>query len=165
MFLSNLTHKILERSPLKYKLVRSIFCLSPKKVAEVPEECSEAFEAVLTKLIEAKWRASSEAMTSWNSAESSFILWRKTDSDFKKNRERVDTFLYGYISDKKGHQPLWKVFRLLLTLTQPGIWWKRIQCKHWSSDSNLKNETLISLRTVYDAVKSLDGDLSNFTIT
>ena len=30
---------------------------------------------------------------------------------------------------------------------------------------NLKNETLVSLRTVYDAVKSLDGDLSSFTIT
>ena len=30
---------------------------------------------------------------------------------------------------------------------------------------NLKNETLVSLRTVYNAVKSLDGDLSSFTIT
>ena len=28
---------------------------------EVPEECSKVFEAVLTKLFEAKWRASSEA--------------------------------------------------------------------------------------------------------
>ena len=30
---------------------------------------------------------------------------------------------------------------------------------------NLKNEMLVILRTVYDAVKSLDGDLSSFTIT
>ena len=60
-FLSNLTHKILERSPLKYKLARSLFCLNAKKMVEVPEECSKAFEAVLIKLIEAKWRASSEA--------------------------------------------------------------------------------------------------------
>ena len=30
---------------------------------------------------------------------------------------------------------------------------------------NLKNETLASLKTVYGAVKSLDGDLSSSTIS
>ena len=50
-FLSNLTHKILERIPLKYKPVRSLFFLNLKKMAEDPEECSKAFEAVLTNLI------------------------------------------------------------------------------------------------------------------
>ena len=60
-FLSNLTHKILKTIPLKYKLVRSHFCLNPKKMNEVPEECSKALGVLLTKLIEVKWRASSEA--------------------------------------------------------------------------------------------------------
>ena len=114
-YLSNLAHKILERSPLKYKLVRSLFCLNPKKMAEIPEECSKVFEGVLTKFTEAKWRASSEADDLLEQYRS-FILFVKKDcdSDFKNNRERVDTFLYGYISDKKELQSLWKVFKLLL---------------------------------------------------
>ena len=121
-FSSNFTHKILERNPLKYILVRTLFCLNPKKMAEVPEECSKAIEAVLTKLVEAKWRASSEADYLLEQYRSFLQFVRKgCDSDFKNNRERVETFLYVYISDKKELQPLWKVFRLLLTITQPGI--------------------------------------------
>ena len=117
-FLSNLTHMILERSPLKYKLVRSLYCLNLKKMAEVPEECSKVFEAVLTKLIEAKWRASSEADDLLEQYRS-FLQFVKKDCDsgFRNNRERVDAFLYGYISDKKELQPLWKVFKLLLTIS------------------------------------------------
>ena len=42
------------KKSLEVQLVRSLFCLRPKKMAEVPEECIKAFEAVLTKLIEAK---------------------------------------------------------------------------------------------------------------
>ena len=96
-FLANLTHKILARSPLKYKLVRSLFFLNPKKMGEVPEECSKAFEAVLTKLIEAKWRASSEADDLLEQYRS-FLQFVKTDcdSDFKSNRER-----------ESRHLPLW----------------------------------------------------------
>ena len=91
-------------------------------MAEVPEACSKAFEAVLNKLIEAKWRASSEADDLLEQYRNFLQFMRKDcDSDFANNRERVDTFLYGCISDKKEHQPLWKVFKLLLTLTQLGI--------------------------------------------
>ena len=104
--LVNHTHKILQRGPLKYKLVRSLFCLNPKKMAEVPEECSKAFEAVLTKLIEAKRRASSEADGLLEQYRSFLQSVRKDcDSDFKNNKDRVDTFLYGYITDKKNFSP------------------------------------------------------------
>ena len=101
-FMSNLTHKILERSPLKYKLVRSLFHLNPRKMAEALEDCSKAFEAVPTKLIEAKWRASSEADDLLEQYRSFLQFVKKDcDSDFKNNREEVDIFFFGYISDKK----------------------------------------------------------------
>ena len=65
-------------------------------MAEVPEEYSKLFEAVITKLMEAKWGASSEADDLLERYRS-FPLFVKKDcySDFKNNRERVDTFLYG----------------------------------------------------------------------
>ena len=49
-FLSHLTSKLLERSPLKYKLVRHLFCLNPKRMVKETEECTKAFEDVLSKL-------------------------------------------------------------------------------------------------------------------
>ena len=60
-FMARVTNKILERSPMKHKLVRNLFCLNPQKMVELPEECIKAFEIVLTKLIENKWRSSVEA--------------------------------------------------------------------------------------------------------
>ena len=60
-FISHGTCKIFERSLMKYKLVRSMFCLNPQKMIELPEECAKAFDIVLSKLIEAKWRSSSVA--------------------------------------------------------------------------------------------------------
>ena len=60
-FITHGTSKILGRSPMKYKLVWSLVCLNPLKMNEVPEECTKAFEIVLWKLIEAKWRSSSVA--------------------------------------------------------------------------------------------------------
>ena len=56
-------------------------------------------------------------MTFWNSTEAFFQFGVPSDCDFdfKNNSERVDTFLYGHISDKKVLQSPWNVFQLLLT--------------------------------------------------
>ena len=50
--------KILETSSTKDKLVRRLFCLNPQKMIELPEECTKAFDIVLSKLIEAKLKSS-----------------------------------------------------------------------------------------------------------
>ena len=52
-FISHVTSKILERSSMTYKLVRSLYCLNPQKIIDLPEACSKAFEIVLKRLIEA----------------------------------------------------------------------------------------------------------------
>ena len=52
------------------------------------EDCSKTFEAVLTKLIEAKWRASSEADDLLEQYRSFLQLVKKEcDSDFKNNKQ------------------------------------------------------------------------------
>ena len=53
-FISHGASKILERSPMKYRLVRGMFCLNPQKMIELPKEFSKVFEIVLSELIEAK---------------------------------------------------------------------------------------------------------------
>ena len=59
--MQKVTSKLLERSPMKYKLVGSIYCLNPQKMINLSEACSKAFEIVLKKLIEARWRSSTAA--------------------------------------------------------------------------------------------------------
>ena len=155
-FLSNLTHKILERSPLKYKLVRSPFCLNPKKMAEVPEECSKAFETVLTKVTETKWRASSEADDLLEQYRRFLQFVKKDcDSDFKNKRKSRYLPLWLHPWQKRTSTPVEGVQTATNTVTQLGI------C--------LKEDSVWIVNqwfwTVYDAVQSLDGDLSSFTIT
>ena len=52
---------------------------------------------------------------------------KEHDFEFKNCKERVDVFLYGHSNDKKEFQPLWSVFKLLLTISQPVNGRKTIQ--------------------------------------
>ena len=108
--------KILEKSPMKYKVVRSLFCLNPQQVIEWPEECTKAFEIVLSKLIETKWKSSSVAVDLLEQYKCFLqVLKKEHHLEFKNCKERVDVFLYAYINDKE-FQPLWSVFKVLLTI-------------------------------------------------
>ena len=101
-FISHVTSKILERSPMKYKLVRSLYYLNPPKMIDLPEACSKAFEIVLKKLIEARWRSSTAADELLEQYKC-FLQFVKKDYEFefKNCKERVDVFLYAHINDKK----------------------------------------------------------------
>ena len=101
-FLSHVTNKILERSPMKYKLVRSLYCLNPQKIIEQPEKCTKAFEVVLTKLIENKWGYSSIADDLLEQYKSFLQVVKKEYACESKNcKERVVIFLYAYLNDRK----------------------------------------------------------------
>ena len=104
-FLSHVTGKILERSPMKYKLVRNLYCLNPQKIIEVPERCTKAFEVVLTKLIENKWRSSSTADNLLEQYKSFLQVVKKEYAlEFQSCKERVDVSLYAYLNDRKEFQ-------------------------------------------------------------
>ena len=116
-FISHGTSKIHERSPMKYKFVRSLFCLNPQKMIELFEECIKAFKIVLSKLIETKWRSSSVADDLLEQYKCFLQVTKKEhDFKFKKCKERFDVFLYAHINDKKEFQPHWSVFKLLLII-------------------------------------------------
>ena len=70
----HVTGKILERSPMKYKLGRSLYCLNPQKMIDLPEACSKAFQMVLKKLIEARWRSMQQQMSYWSRTNASYNL-------------------------------------------------------------------------------------------
>ena len=166
-FLSQVTNKLLERSPLKYKLVRRLFCLNPKKMVTEPEECTQAFEDVLDKLIETKWR-SSTVSDDLKDQYKSFLKVVKKDSEleFQNCTQRVDTFLYMHIQNKENFKDLWSVFKLLLTLCHSQSAVERgFNVNSDTVTPNLRDKTLVSMRTVYDTVKVLKIDVSSFVVT
>ena len=165
-FLSHVTSKILERSPLKYKLVRSLYCLNPQKMIGSPEECTKAFEVVLSKLIETKWRSSTAADDLLEQYKCFLhIVKKEYKFEFKNCKERVDAFLYAHINDRKELEPLWSVFKLLMTLSHSqSIVERGFSVNADVATPNLKEETLVSLRIVYNGMKAMDIDLSSFVV-
>ena len=91
----------------------------------------------------------------------------KKDYEFevKNCKERVDVFLYAHINDKKEFQLLWSVFKLLLRICHSqSMVESGFNVNNDVVTPNLRNETLVSLTTVYDAVNCMNIDLSNFMI-
>ena len=53
--------KIQERSPLKYYFARNLVSLDPRMIVAKPDTSVKKFKHVLTKLVESKWKTSTEA--------------------------------------------------------------------------------------------------------
>ena len=118
------------------------------------DACSKPFEKLLKKLIEARWRSNTAADELLEQYKCSLQFVKKDyEFEFKNCKERVDVFLYVCINDKKEFQPLWSVFKLLMTIFHGQSMVQRgFSVNNDVVTPNLRNETLVSLRTVYDAV-------------
>ena len=92
------------------------------------------------------------------------VVKKEHDFEFRNCKERGHVFLYAHINDKK-FQPLWSVFKLLLAICYSQAMVKRgFSINTDVVTPNLKNETLVSLRTVYDAINVMGIDLSCFVV-
>ena len=86
-------------------------------------------------------------------------------SEFKNCTERVDVFLHTYMSDKHDFQALWRLFKLLLTIGHSQSSVERgFSVNTDVATPNLKDETLISLRTVYDGISTMNIDPATFVV-
>ena len=96
-----------------------------------PEECTKAFEVVLSKLIETKWRSSTAADDLLEQYKCFLhIVKKEYEFEFKNCKERVDAFLYAHINDRKELEPLWRCVQTVDDIiSQPVYSGKRIQCQ------------------------------------
>ena len=131
---------------------------------DLPEACSKAFEIVLKKLIKAIWRSNTAADELLEQYKC-FLQFVKKDYEFEFMNCK-DVFLFAHISDKKEFQPLWSVFKLLLTICRSQSMVERgFSVNNDVVTPNFRNETLVSLQTVYDDVNYMNIDLSIFMIS
>lgn len=166
-FLSTMTKKLIERCPLKYALVRNLSCLDPKQMVKNKDRATSKMKRVMSVLHDAKRvedhdiddvvRQYEEAC---DSAASDPAM-----ANFDKHAERLDVVLYTFFTSKPAFSSLWKIVSMLLILShgQASIERGFSVNKHVEED-NLQEQSLISLRAVFDHIKYVGG-IQNISLT
>lgn len=78
-------------------------------------------------------------------------------SKFERSKDRIDSFYYDIIGAKKQYSHLWKVIKIVLTLSHGQASVERgFSLNKEIVVENLKEESLVALRLVCDELKSVD---------
>lgn len=156
-FLKVLVKKIQDKSPLKYPIVRLSRCLAPKVMAENKSEAIDIFTKLLQELQKRRIITSENC----DSALSQFkVLLSECPATelnkFSRSKDRLDTFYHDLFGTKKQYGDLWKVVKLILTLSHGQATIERgFSVNREVLVENIKEETLIALRFVCDELKNV----------
>lgn len=163
-FLAAMTSKLLERSPLKYGLVRNLNCLVPKNMATVPEDCRKAFNKVLETLLTKKhFRASQcdEAGRQFSKFCDQIVKVKSSEfSNFVevantgKEADRLDVFFSEYMETNADYADLWKVIKFCLILSHGQAFVESgFSINKDMIAENQLEDSLVARRIVYHGVK------------
>lgn len=155
-FLIHLLQKLFQRSPLKYKLTRTISSLSPIEIKNMkPEVLKKRFNSLVIFLHDHRWISSAAA----DNAEKQYnTLIKNSDflaeaKRFSISDDRVDTF-YARILDSSNTVDLQNIVRLILILSHGNA---RVESGFSINDDillpNMLAETIVSQRIVFEAVQ------------
>ena len=103
--------KILEKSPVKYSVVRNLRCLKPSIMADEPNDAKKMFQRILTSLNHVGQVADQMCDVIANQFDE-FIdtvvpALHSQFIGFEKVKDRLDTLLYCQLSSKKELAKLW----------------------------------------------------------
>jgi hypothetical protein len=117
-FLNGIVVKMMEKCPLKYRLVRNLACLSPKLLTEQTKNATVKFKRVLQCLVECNRLVSGEV----DQLLEEFHEWSTTAStipefsNFSKHSDSLDALFHEHFS-KQQHPMLWDVIKQLLIIS------------------------------------------------
>ena len=160
-FLSAAVEKIIERSPLKYSIVRAISCLVPCTIAN-NSSLAEKRMKDLTQILFEKGAITATVADKCSSQINELCTKATTDLRLKfsgySRCDRLDTFYYEVIGQDFHFEELFSVVCLVLMLSHGNA---SVE-SGFSVNSdmlveNLHEDSLVAQRTVYDAVKSKGG--------
>lgn len=164
VFLVAMTTKIIERAPVNFAIVKALSCLNPKLISNNQILSEKRMETLLQFLHESNiLPALSADRAKQQFSEFSNRVnkeWKKAFSEFSDIKS-LDAFYYQYLHGKEEFKDLWTVVRIVMTLSHGNA----------SPESgfsinkdilveNMQETSLVALRTIYDAVKSQGGPLS-----
>ncbi|KAH9371658.1 hypothetical protein HPB48_019403 [Haemaphysalis longicornis] len=115
--LLSVTKKILEKSPLRYTLVRGLSSLDPRQMLSKPDECIESLKKVLDALTVAE-RMNEHSKDTVLAQFIELLQERKHDFQlFERSSHVLDKFFYELLKIGSAYNELWSVVKLLLTLS------------------------------------------------
>ena len=120
-FLQQLSRKLMERSPLKYKMARNLMSLNPMYIASSPESATTRFSNVLQQLISHKMKSTHFC----DSVKQQYMVFiadvgRYHKDDFRSynpSDKGLDVFLAEYFYQKPEYADLWFTVKMLLIMS------------------------------------------------
>jgi hypothetical protein len=161
-FLANITGALVEKTPIKYRLVRNISCLDPQVMCTTPDVAVTRFGRVLELLVDAN-RLKSCDVDAVKNRFSEFVRTARTRQEFVDfNQEdptcRLDTVMYEALTKDSKNENLWKVISKLLLLSHGQASIERgFSVNKYTSVDNLSPQNLVSLRLIKDHIRSVGG--------
>ena len=162
-FLVKVVCKLIAKAPIQYSLVMNVNCLDPRNMMSDHVVSITKFKRVLTSLENAK-KVLEGACDSLLELFRQFIMKVPSSSpsefkDYDPNNDRLDSFLYLHMGQKRSFQSLWKVVADLLILShgQASVE-RRFSVNKQLEVENLQECSFISQRLVQDHVQSV-GDV------
>jgi hypothetical protein len=161
-FLSAMTAKIVERSPVQHKLARFASCLVPKTISNQAVLAEKWMSGLLDILYESK-NVSSVVADKAKVQFAEFVSRAQADLkpvfDSFTNDQRLDVFFYSVTA--KDYSELWSVVQTLLILSHGNASVESgFSINTQMLVENMHEESLVGQRQVFDAVKAAGGILS-----
>jgi len=164
-FMATAATKIVERSPLKYSLVRSISCLAPRNISRSRVTSERRMGELLQKLYEGNHISSVVA----DRAKVQFAcLCSRAESDLKDafvcyeaENERLDSLYHKLLNAQAEYADLFLVIKFVMILSHGNAAVESgFSINGDMLVENMHEESLIAQRHVYDGVKNLGGLLN-----
>ena len=160
-----MTAKLIERSPLKYKIIRAISSLLPSTIVN-NRVLSEKRMGVLLEILYDTNNVTAEVA---DKAKGQFVKLcsrgqeelRDLFTDVIRNNGRLDTFYYDILGNDNDCTELWTVVRLVLILSHGNA---SVESGFSVNSAilveNMHEESIIAQRVVYDTIQATGGVLS-----
>ena len=155
------------KSPLQYRLVRALNCLSPQMMVNNSERCVNKFQIVLKVLVDAKKLKESDV----DQTKHQFSCFLDEDVpqhtakldafDHNKEDQHIEQLFYEMMATKQCYKKLWTVVKNLLTLSHGQATVERgFSSNKQVSVDNLQEGSFVALRQIDDYIKAVNGSLN-----
>ena len=111
------TKKILEKSPVRYRLARNLVCLHPDLIKQDEEKIINHFTICLKELTSAGRLPSEKADLVIKEFTAFRIYLIENSVEFNASSDRLDSFYYRQLNTKDEYKRLWPVVKVLLCLS------------------------------------------------
>lgn len=158
--------KLVERSPLAYKLTRAVSCFDPNIAANV-DLGSKRLTVLLTSLTDSKWLNSTVADKALREYECVCSQPKVQDSlkTFSRKSQRVDNFWTNLLKECTDIENIARIVKLVMILSHGNANLERgFSVNLESLQPNMKEESLVARRCVYDSIVQ-SGGIEKFVVT